>query len=172
MPSKGGRHVAAILEGASGGDIELVYLLGADEIDTNRLGKAFVVYQGHHGDKGAHRADVVLPGAAYTEKDGLYVNTEGRVQMGFAATFPLGEAREDWKIVRALSDAVGQPLPFDDLGALRQALMAEHDTFAAIDTIEPAPWGAFGASGGLEETPFVSPIENFYMTDPDRKSVV
>ena len=86
--------------------------------------------------------------------------------MGFAATFPLGEAREDWKIVRALSDAVGQPLPFDDLGALRQALMAEHDTFAAIDTIEPAPWGAFGASGGLEETPFVSPIENFYMTDP------
>jgi len=166
LPGEGGADVAGILGGARSGAIKLVYLLAADEIDTDALGDAFVVYQGHHGDKGAHRADVVLPGAAYTEKDGLYVNTEGRVQMGFAATFPLGEAREDWKIVRALSDAVDHTLPFDDLNALRQALMAEYDTFAAIDTIEPAPWGAFGAAGALEEAPFASPIENFYMTDP------
>src|SRR3546814_6758629 len=118
------------------------------------------LYQGHHGDKGAHRADVVLPGAAYTEKDGLYVNTEGRVQEGFAASFPLGEAREDWKILRALSEAVGHTLPFDSHAELRRALMAEHETFAAIDTIEPAAWGAFGKAGGsFVEAPFRSRSE-------------
>lgn len=166
VPGKGGADVAGILAGAKAGAIKLVYLLGADEIDTAALGDAFVVYQGHHGDKGAHRADVILPGAAYTEKDGLYVNTEGRVQMGFAASFPLGEARADWKILRALSEAVGHKLPFDDLLALRQALMADHETFAAIDTIEPAAWGAFGKDGAVDDAPFASPIENFYMTDP------
>ncbi|MEQ8866534.1 MAG: NADH-quinone oxidoreductase subunit NuoG, partial [Thalassobaculum sp.] len=166
VPGKGGADVAGIVAGAQSGAIKAVYLLGADEIDTDALGDAFVVYQGHHGDKGAHRADVVLPGAAYTEKDGLYVNTEGRVQMGFAAGFPPGEAREDWKILRALSEAVGKTLPFDTLGALRQALMADHETFAAIDTIEPAAWGEFGASGAVDDAPFTSPIENFYMTDP------
>ena len=88
----------------------MLYLLGADEIDTDDLGSAFVVYQGHHGDRGAARADVILPGAAYTEKDGIYVNTEGRVQLGRRATFPPGDAREDWKIIRALSAAMGQPL--------------------------------------------------------------
>jgi len=166
VPGQGGADVAGILDGAKAGRIKLVYLLGADEIDTEGLGDAFVVYQGHHGDKGAHRADVVLPGAAYTEKDGLYVNTEGRVQEGFAAGFPLGEAREDWKILRALSEAVGHKLPFDDLASLRQALRGDHDTFAAIDTIEPAAWGEFGKAGAFDDAPFASPIENFYMTDP------
>ena len=166
LPGEGGADVAGILAGAKAGTIKLVYLLAADEIDTEGLGDAFVVYQGHHGDKGAHRADVVLPGAAYTEKDGLYVNTEGRVQMGFAAGFPLGEAREDWKVLRALSEAVGHKLPFDDLETLRQALRADHETFAAIDTIEPAAWGEFGKAGKLGDAPFVSPIANFYMTDP------
>src|SRR3546814_3975058 len=120
VPGEGGADVAGILAGAGSGAIRLVYLLGADEIDTAALGDAFVVYQGHHGDKGAHRADVVLPGAAYTEKDGLYVNTEGRVQEGLAASFPLGEAREDWKILRALSEAVGHTLPFDSNAELNR----------------------------------------------------
>ena len=105
--------MGAILEGAEKGEIDLVYLLGADEIDTDRLGKAFVIYQGSHGDRGAHRADVILPGAAYTEKDATYVNTEGRPQMTARAVFPPGDAREDWKIIRALSGVLGQSLPFN-----------------------------------------------------------
>ena len=119
VPGKGGRDVDAILEGAEKGEIDVVYLLGADEIDTDRLGKAFVIYQGSHGDRGAHRADVILPGAAYTEKDATYVNTEGRPQMTARAVFPPGEAREDWKIVRALSGVLGQPLPFNSVAELR-----------------------------------------------------
>src|SRR6266403_5571840 len=103
VPGSGGRDVEGILAGCKSGDIEVLYLLGADEIDTGDLGAAFVIYQGHHGDRGARRADVVLPGAAYTEKDGTYVNTEGRVQLARRAVFPPGEAREDWKILRALS---------------------------------------------------------------------
>ena len=108
VPGPGGSDVARILEGCRSGRIELLYLLGADEIDSGDLGDAFVVYQGHHGDRGAARADVILPGAAYTEKDGTYVNTEGRVQRARRAVFPPGEAREDWRIVRALSGAIGQ----------------------------------------------------------------
>ena len=96
-------------------------LLGADEIDTGRFGKAFVVYQGHHGDAGAHRADVVLPGAAYTEKPGTYVNTEGRVQLGQRAVYPPGDAREDWTILRALSERLGKTLPYDTLAQVRGA---------------------------------------------------
>ncbi|HEX9446545.1 MAG TPA: NADH-quinone oxidoreductase subunit NuoG, partial [Dongiaceae bacterium] len=103
VPGTGGRDVRGIMDGAQRGEIEIVYLLGADEIDMNRLGQAFVIYQGHHGDAGAHRADVVLPGAAYTEKDGTYMNTEGRTQLGQRAAFPPGEAKEDWAILRALS---------------------------------------------------------------------
>jgi NADH-quinone oxidoreductase subunit G len=164
LPGAGGHDVAGIAEGAKSGAIKLVYLLGADELDAD-FGDAFVVYQGHHGDKGAHRADVILPGAAYTEKDGLYVNTEGRVQLGVAAGFPPGEAREDWKILRALSEAVGKTLPFTTLDDVRAALRADHPSFAAIDTLSAADWGAFGAEGAMDEAPFVSPIENFYMTD-------
>src|SRR5204863_4711437 len=113
VPGNGGRDVTGILKGAATGDVGLVYLLGADELDMGALGSAFVVYQGHHGDAGANRADVILPGAAYTEKSGTWVNTEGRVQRGQRAVFPPGEAREDWAIVRALADAVGVKLPFD-----------------------------------------------------------
>jgi len=165
LPGEGGRDVAGIVEGASSGAIKLVYLLGADEVDGD-FGDAFVVYQGHHGDKGAHGADVILPGAAYTEKDGLYVNTEGRVQLGVAASFPPGEAREDWKILRALSEAVGKTLPFTTLDDVRAALRADHPSFAAIDTIEPAEWGAVGGDGAMDDAPFAYPIDNFYMTDP------
>ena len=101
LPGEGGKDLAGMM----GGGVDLLWLLGADEFDTGRIGAdTFVVYQGHHGDRGAARADVILPGAAYTEKDGLYVNTEGRVQEGRLGVFPPGEAREDWKILRALSE--------------------------------------------------------------------
>jgi len=165
VPGAGGRDIAGILEGAQSGAIELVYLLGADEIDMAKLGKAFVIYQGHHGDAGAARADVVLPGAAYTEKNGTYVNTEGRVQLGRLATFPPGEAREDWKILRALSEPLGHKLPYDNLAQLRQRLIEVNPRFAHVDEIVPADWVALGAAGPTGAGPFVYPIENYYMTD-------
>src|SRR4051812_40292706 len=104
LPGPGGKTAGEMV--AKGG-ADLLFLLGADEIDTS-ASKAFTVYLGTHGDRGAHKADVVLPGAAYTEKNGIYVNTEGRVQLGARAVFPKGEAREDWAILRALSERVGQ----------------------------------------------------------------
>ncbi|HEY3912653.1 MAG TPA: NADH-quinone oxidoreductase subunit NuoG [Stellaceae bacterium] len=166
VPGPGGHDVAGIVEGCRSGDIEFLYLLGADEIDTAALGSAFVVYQGHHGDRAAARADVVLPGAAYTEKDGTYVNTEGRVQFGRRAIFPPGEAREDWKIVRALSAAVGRPLGYDTLGELRRQLRALHPLLAEPDRMTPAAWGEFGEPGAVDPAPFVYPIADFYRTDP------
>ncbi len=166
VPGEGGKDTAAILDGGESGDVKVVYLLGSDELDTTKLKNAFVIYQGHHGDAGAHAADVILPGAAYTEKNGLYVNTEGRVQAGFRASFPPGDAREDWAIIRALSEAMGKALPFDTQDALREKLRAEFPGFLAIDTIEAAEWGDFGGSGGLQADPFVSAVPNFYMTDP------
>jgi len=167
VPGAKGRDVAAILDGAQKGEIDFVYLLGADEIDTNRLGKAFVVYQGHHGDRGAHRADVILPGAAYTEKDGIYMNMEGRPQLGSRAIFPLGEAREDWAILRALSEQAGRVLPYDNLGQIRQRLFMHHPRFQRIDAVEPAVWvKSTGAASGLGGAPFAAPIQNYYMTDP------
>ncbi len=131
-----------------------------------QLGEAFVIYQGHHGDAGAHRADVILPGAAYTEKNGSYVNTEGRVQLGRLAGFPPGDAREDWTILRALSERLGQRLPYDNLGALRQKLIAANPGFAAVDQIVAAAWEPFGAEGPIDPAPFTLPIDNYYMTDP------
>src|SRR5262249_37730329 len=103
VPLDGGLDVEGMLDAASAGKLDVVYLLGADEIDMERLGKAFIIYQGSHGDAGAHRADVILPGASYTEKSAMYVNTEGRPQVTARAVFPPGEAREDWKIIRAFS---------------------------------------------------------------------
>ncbi len=166
VPQTGGLDVAGILDGASSGRIEAVYLLGADEIDMARLKDAFVIYQGHHGDAGAARADVILPGAAYTEKNGTFVNTEGRVQLARLAVFPPGEAREDWKIVRALSETLGRKLPYDDLARLRARMAEVNPVFAAPGEIAPADWAAFGAPGEMDPAPFESPIKNFYMTDP------
>ncbi|MEC9207935.1 MAG: molybdopterin-dependent oxidoreductase, partial [Pseudomonadota bacterium] len=132
VPGHAGRDVAGILDGAASGEIEFVYLLGADEINMSKLANAFVVYQGHHGDAGAHAADVILPGAAYTEKDGTYVNTEGRVQRGRRATFPPGEAREDWTILRALSDVLGKTLPYDNIGELRAEMVQQAPALGQI----------------------------------------
>ncbi len=165
VPGQGGRDVAGILAGAASGEIDLVWLLGADEIDMNRLGSAFVVYQGHHGDAGAHRADVVLPGAAYTEKSGTYVNTEGRVQRANAAHFPLGEAKEDWAILRAMSGVIGKPLTYDNLAQLRARMAQANPVFGRVDAITPAGWGPFGAAGAMSDAPFANPVANFYMTD-------
>jgi NADH-quinone oxidoreductase subunit G len=172
LPQKGGRDTIAILEAAMRGDIDVVYLLGADEIDTKKLGKAFVIYQGSHGDAGAHCADVVLPGAAYTEQNGTYVNTEGRVQFAGRATFPPGDAREDWTIIRALSGVLGKPLPYDDMAALRKAMLADAPHFATPDCApaspgaDPSIWTNIGAAGTITKTPFQYPIADFYLTNP------
>jgi len=166
VPGAEGRDVAGILAGTQKREIEVVYLLAADEFDTKGLGKAFVIYQGHHGDAGAHRADVLLPGAAYTEKSGTYVNTEGRVQEAFRAVYPPGDAREDWAILRALSEALGKTLPYDTIDQVRARLVAVNRSFAALDQQAVGAWGAFGATGDMADAPFVSPIANFYMTCP------
>jgi NADH-quinone oxidoreductase subunit G len=168
VPGEGGLDVAGILAGAQSRtkDIEAVFLLAADEIDTSKLGKAFVIYQGHHGDAGAHRADVILPGAAYTEKPGTYVNTEGRVQLGQRAAYPPGDAREDWAILRALSERLGKTLPYDSLDQVRARLIAVNRVFAGLDQQAPGVWGEFGTAGDVTDAPFETPIKNFYMTDP------
>jgi len=166
VPGEGGRGTAEILEGATNGDLDTVFLLGADEFDGSKLGSAFVVYQGHHGDNGAHRADVILPGSAYTEKSGTYVNLEGRVQITTRAVFAPGDAREDWTIIRALSDVIGKTLPYNSIGELRQRMADANAVFATQDEASVAPWGDFGSPGPLDSEPLLSCIENYYMTDP------
>ena len=138
LPSEGGRDVTGILEGARDGSIKAVILYGADEIDTDALGDAFVVYIGSHGDRGAHRADVILPAAAYTEKRAIFVNTEGRPQMTERAAFPPGDAKEDWKIFRALSAHLGVALPYDTETELRAAMFEAAPHLAHLDSIAQA----------------------------------
>ena len=166
VPGAGGRDVAAILDGASNGEIEFVHLLAADEIDMSRLGSAFVVYQGTHGDAGAHRADVILPGAVYTEKSATWVNTEGRVQLGNRSVFPPGAAREDWTILRALSALLGQTLPYDNLSALRSAMIADAPHFAEIDMVMPAGPLPDLPQGEFDAAPFETPVKDFHLTNP------
>jgi NADH-quinone oxidoreductase subunit G len=164
-PGEGGLSAAAMTkEGA----LDVVFLLGADEIDVPP--GAFAVYIGTHGDNGAHRADVILPGAAYPEKSGIYVNTEGRVQMANRASFPPGDAREDWAIIRALSDVLGVKLSYDSLPALRRALFAERPHLARIGQIVPGgPADIHQLSkmaGEPDKAPFRSVVEDFYFTNP------
>jgi NADH-quinone oxidoreductase subunit G len=150
--------------------LDVAYLLGADEIDMQRLGGAFVIYQGSHGDAGAERADVVLPGAAYTEKSATYVSTEGRAQTTARAVFPPGDAKEDWAIVRALSAHVGHRLPYDTLPALRAAMYKQAPALARLDAVEPADIKgveALAAAGGKRGgEPFGVAIADFYLTNP------
>ena len=166
MPSQGGRDVENIISGSSNGEIDLVYLLGADEIDTSKLGKSFVIYQGHHGDLGAHSADVILPGAAYTEKNGTYVNTEGRVQITRQAVQPPGNAREDWTIIRALSDVIGANISYDTLGDVRERLTEVNPLFDRINEIVTPDWTNKSPSEFIEDGPIHSAIQNYYMTCP------
>jgi NADH-quinone oxidoreductase subunit G len=178
VPAEGGLDVAGMVEAAGAGKLDVLFLLGADEIDASKLGKAFVVYLGSHGDAGASRADVILPGAAYTEKPGLYVNTEGRVQIAARAVFPKGEAREDWAVLRALSDHLGKTLPYDSLEQLRAKLMADHPTFGQVDyapgasTVAGFKLADVGAAGELGDAPFKSPVTDYYLTNPIARASV
>ncbi len=164
-PGAGGLSAAQM---TTFGTLDVLFLLGADEIKVPD--GTFVVYIGTHGDRGAHRADVILPGAAYTEKQGLYVNTEGRVQMANRAAFPPGEAREDWAIIRALSDVVGRKLPYNSLAALRQAIFKAVPHLMRIDGIaagKPADLKSLaGKAGGIEKAPFKASIADYYLTNP------
>lgn len=158
---------------------KFLWLLGADEITAADIPKdAFVIYQGHHGDRGAGLADVVLPGAAYTEKSGTYVNTEGRVQMSRPATSHYGVARDDWKIIRAASEVLGVPLPYDDIEALRDRMEEISPALRRYDLVEPAGLPQLskvqlvdqnkGAKASGE--PFKRVIENFFFTDAISRS--
>jgi NADH-quinone oxidoreductase subunit G len=163
VPGEGGLDALAMTKS---GALDLIINLGADEIEIEP--GAFVVYIGTHGDRGAHRADVILPGAADTEKTGAYVNTEGRSQFAERAVFPPGDAREDWAILRALSGALGVTLPYDSLSGLRAALAAAHPHLSKYDEITPADPGVFKdiAGGAPTGQAFVSPITDFYLTNP------
>ena len=168
VPGEGGLDVAGMLDGAVSGDIEVLYLLGADEFDVSRTGDAFVIYQGSHGDSGARLADVVLPGATYAEKNGTYVNTEGRVQLGERAIFPPGDAREDWTIIRALSEHLGARLPFDSLRDLRTAMYKAYPHLAVVDALEPGKFTASLPDGlqPLPDEPLKELVEDYYQTNP------
>lgn len=165
VPGKGG---LTAIEMAQKKSMDVVFLTGADEIEIEK--GAFVVYLGTHGDRGAHRADVILPGAAYTEKSGIYVNTEGRPQLANRAAFPPGEAREDWAILRALSDVLGAKLPYDTLAELRRAMVSAVPHLGKLDQIVPADsadvkkLAALGGKTGKE--PFTSSVSDFYLTNP------
>jgi NADH-quinone oxidoreductase subunit G len=165
VPGEGGLNAGAM---SSSNALDVLFLLGADEIEFPA--GAFVVYIGSHGDNGAHRADVILPGAAYPEKSGIYVNTEGRVQVASRATFPPGEAREEWAILRALSDVLGVKLAYDSLAALRQALFAAHPHLARIGQVMPSGPSDVRQlsmlSGQIDKAPFTVAIDDFYLTNP------
>ena len=166
LPGPGGQSTATMLAGG----VDLLWLLGADVPEIGSIpASTFVVYQGHHGDRGAARADVILPGAAYTEKDGTYVNTEGRVQIGFLAVKPPGEAREDWRVIRAASAALGHTLPYDSLIALRAQLAANYPVFANPGTLRRFAGTDATAPAGdavVSAAPFAPLLPNYYQTDP------
>ena len=164
VPGAGGLDAQAMAEGG----VDLLFNLGADEIAI--ADGPFVVYIGTHGDRGAHRADVILPGAAYTEKAGLTANTEGRIQVVNRAGFPPGDAKEDWAVLRALSDVLGVKLPYDSLQQLRTAMAKDFPHTLRIGALGPVDAGAIGtlaARGGkVEAAPFAAIIDDFYMTNP------
>ncbi|MCF8474368.1 MAG: NADH-quinone oxidoreductase subunit NuoG [Emcibacter sp.] len=162
--------VDGILDGAVSGNIKVVFNLGADEIDTARLKKAFVIYQGSHGDEGVKQADVILPGVAYTEKSGTYVNLEGRVQKAPRVIFGPGEAREDWTILRALSERLGHTLPFDNLAELRDKMIADFPSFGLVDQLPSEAWAEFGVQGKISDKPIMNAIADFYQTNPIARS--
>jgi NADH-quinone oxidoreductase subunit G len=170
VPGSDWYNTAAMIEASQAGELDVLFLLGADEIDMSALGKTLVVYIGSHGDNGAHRADVILPAATYTEKSATYVNTEGRVQMTNRAVFPPGEAKEDWAIIRALSAVAGVTLPFNSLAQLRAALYASYPHLARIDAIAPANAADVKKLAKVPAKPkrvaFSSPVIEFYLSNP------
>ena len=170
LPGDGGMNTTAMIAAAGKGNMDLVFLAGADEINTKELGSTFIVYMGTHGDAGAHRADVILPGAAYTEKSATYVNTEGRPQMTARASFPPGDARDDWAILRNLGELVGATPAWNNLDGLRSAMYAVAPQLASLDHIDESDAEALSELGKGEgvtsRDAFLSPITDFYMTNP------
>jgi NADH-quinone oxidoreductase subunit G len=154
--TKGG--MAAAIDG-----VDVVYNMGADEVEI--ADGPFVIYQGSHGDRGAHRADIILPAAAYTEENGLFVNTEGRPQLAMRAGFAPGEAKENWAILRALSSELGAKLPFDSLAQLRTAMVADHPHLAQIDVVAENEWQPLKPKK-LGKTKFLNAVTDFYLTNP------
>ena len=170
VPGDGGKSTSEMVA-----QCEVLFLLGADELDMMKRTRGFTVYIGSHGDMGAHHADVILPGAAYTEKSGTWVNTEGRVQMGTRAAFAPGEAREDWAILRALSAKLDKTLPFNSLAQLREKLYADFPHMAEIDEIAESDATGVAAlakvkGGRLSKQALISSVDDFYMTNPIARS--
>ena len=168
LPGEGGHDVA----GMQSASMDTVVLMGADELDMGAFGDAFVIYVGSHGDNGAHRADLILPSAAWTEQDGIYANTEGRVQLAFRSVFPKGEAKEGWAIFRALSARLDKTLPYDSLGELRSKLFEDCTDLAGIDHA-PGAAGAgdfdvksIGQAGDVAGNDFQAAVSDFYFTNP------
>jgi NADH-quinone oxidoreductase subunit G len=145
------------------GDAEVIFNLGTDEVEIKD--GPFVIYQGSHGDRGAHRADIILPGAAYTEEPGLFVNTEGRPQLALRAGFAPGEAKENWAILRALSAEMGATLPFDSIAQLRHALVKAHPHLGKIDAVPENDWAPL-TRGKLGDATFRQAVSDFYLTNP------
>jgi NADH-quinone oxidoreductase subunit G len=164
VPGQGGKTAAEMAKGG----VDVLFNMGADEIDI--AAGPFVVYIGTHGDRGAHRADVILPGAAYPEKSAIYVNTEGRPQLANRASFPPGDAREDWAILRALSDVLDRTLSYDSLAQLRQAMFAAHPHLMRLDQITPANAADIeklaSLDGAPDKAPLRSSVGDFYLTNP------
>ncbi|MBT8472717.1 MAG: molybdopterin-dependent oxidoreductase, partial [Marinicaulis sp.] len=169
LPGESGCGFNGILDAASAGDIGVVYNLGADEFDARKLNAAFVIYQGHHGDAGARFADVIFPSAAYTEQNGIYVNTEGRAQLANRAVNPPGMAREDWAILRAFSDYIDRSLPYDDLAALRAAMFEDAPTMGQLNHVTASNDFSINANettaGEVSSDLLVSAIGDYYMTN-------
>ncbi|MGG5808362.1 NADH-quinone oxidoreductase subunit NuoG [Falsiroseomonas sp. CW058] len=164
LPGQGGRDLGGMLAGG----VDALWLLGADGFDTSAIpASTFVIYQGHHGDRAAARADVILPGAAYTEKDATYVNTEGRAQRAWLAVHAPGDAREDWRIIRAAGEGLGIRLPFDDLPQLRAAMVAHApqlgEPFARAGCGDAT--GPAGDASALSDAPFALPIAQYHLAD-------
>jgi NADH-quinone oxidoreductase subunit G len=171
VPGAGGLDVAAMLVASAAGGLDVLYLLGADEIEMVGIGEAtFVIYQGSHGDAGAHRADVVLPSAAYTEKAATYVNLEGRAQMTNRAAFAPGEAKEDWAIIRALSAHTGHTLGYDQPQALRAVMYKAAPQLMRLDAVTPGQLTGVAAlaarQGAIAVDPFANAISDYYLTNP------
>ena len=166
----GAMDVGAVTEGGLTAAIdgaEVIYNLGADEVEIDA--GAFVIYQGSHGDRGAHRADIILPGACYTEENGLFVNTEGRPQLAMRANFAPGEAKENWAILRALSAELGSQLPWDSLAQLRARLIADVPHLKQIDQVPQNAWQPLELRD-MGKAGFVNPVKDFYLTNPIARS--
>lgn len=163
VPGKDGKTTAEMIQK---GALDVLYLLGADEIDFEELSETFIIYQGHHGDQGAHYASVILPGSTYVEKNATFVNTEGRVQQTQKATQQPGEAKEDWRIIRALSEACGKTLAYDTIEAVRAGMVQVHAFYDQLDTVQKTPWKTIKGKGKLDKQALNPWTGNFYMTDP------